>query len=179
MQAVSEDPAIEVASVRWERVQLIVEARTSTSGPVDPASLRLVPDGGGEPMAPTRATLDGDRLTIRFNVLVGPGLQPLAPGRWTLDLPVAARIDAGRPRARPGVGTFAARARHGTGVHRGRYGRAPPDPRRRVRRDRPAHARGATAVVGQDPAAPLSAALVSVSRLVRRRGRHRVLFASR
>ena len=35
MQAVSEDPAIEVASVRWERVQLIVEARTVSGTPVD------------------------------------------------------------------------------------------------------------------------------------------------
>ena len=84
MQAVSEDPAIEVASVRWERVQLIVEART-ISGPPDTTRLRLVADVGGEPMAPTRATVDGNGLTIRFN-LDGPGLQPLAPGRWTLIL---------------------------------------------------------------------------------------------
>ena len=43
MQAVSEDPAIEVASVHWERVQLIVEARIVSGSPVDTASLRLVP----------------------------------------------------------------------------------------------------------------------------------------
>ena len=59
MQAVSEDPAIELVSVRWERVQLIVEARTVSGTPIDPGQSPAVPDGGGEPMAPTRATLDG------------------------------------------------------------------------------------------------------------------------
>src|SRR6187397_1170092 len=106
VQAVSEDPAIEVASVRWERVQLIVDARTISGTPVDTTSLRLVPEAGGEPMTPTRATVDGDRMTIRFNVLVGPGLQPLAPGRWTLDMPVvpAPTLAAADP---TGTGTFA------------------------------------------------------------------------
>ena len=84
MQAVSDAPAIEVVSVHWERVQLIVEARTAPGIAIDPAQLELVPEAGGEPMAPTRATVDGDHLTVRFNVLVGPGLKPLAPGRWTL-----------------------------------------------------------------------------------------------
>ena len=106
MQAVSEDPAIEVASVRWERVQLIAEWRVTTSFQVDPARLRLVPEGGGEPMAPTRTTVDGDRLTLRFNVLVGPGLMPLTPGRWTLDVPVVAGATLAAAGS-PGIGAFA------------------------------------------------------------------------
>ena len=85
------EPAIEVASIRWERVQLIVEARVPAGVTLDPACLDLLPDAaGGEPMPPTRATIDGDRLTVRFNVLVGPGLEPLEAGRWTLGAPVVA-----------------------------------------------------------------------------------------
>ena len=56
---------------------------------IDPARLALVPLGGGEAMLPTRTTVDGDRLTVRFNVMVGPGLAPLAVGRWTLRSQVA------------------------------------------------------------------------------------------
>lgn len=176
MQAVSEDPAIEVASVRWERVQLIVEARTTKSIPVDPGSLRLVPDGGGEPMAPTRATSNGDRLTIRFNVLVGPGLQPLAPGRWTLDAPVVAAptLAAG---ASPGGATFA--------LERGTE-RVTPRIDATARRlildvafDETVRARPRRDGWSVRIRRALFRALVSVSRLVRRRGRHRVLFASR
>ena len=179
VQAVSEDPAIEVASVRWERVQLIVEARTVPGTPVDPASLRLVPDGGGEPMAPTRATI-GRRPTD----------DPLQrPGRAGTPAAGARPVDAGRRAsvAAPDAGGTAgsrrrrhlrARARHGTGDATDRCDRAPPDPGRRVRRDRPAHDRGATGRSVRIRRAVFRA-LVSISRLVRRRGRHRVLFASR
>ena len=111
MQPVPEDAAIEVASVRWERVQLIIEASTPSGTTIDVARLSLIPDRGGEPMRPTRATIDDDRLTLRFNVLVGPGLTPLAPGRWTLGTavtPGASLIAAGMP----GRGTFT--LEHGT-----------------------------------------------------------------
>lgn len=83
------EPAIEVDAIRWERVQLIVEARVPAGVTLDLSSLDLVPDAaGGEAMPPTRATIDGGRLTARFSVLVGPGLEPLGAGRWTLRTPV-------------------------------------------------------------------------------------------
>jgi CDP-ribitol ribitolphosphotransferase len=183
VQAVSEDPAIEVASVRWERVQLIVEARTSPGISIDPTRQRLVPDAGGEPMPPTRATADGDRLTLRFNVLVGPGLKPMAAGRWTLGTPVTAAKsrDKGDPAGTmvlPGAGTFT--LEHGA---------------LRVTPDIDATARRLTIDVAfdegirarRDPRDQLSVrvrrlvfrGLVSASRLVARPGRHRILFASR
>jgi CDP-ribitol ribitolphosphotransferase len=176
VQAVSEDPAIEDASGRWERVQLIVEARTTAGTPIDPANLQLVPEGDGEPMTPTRATLDGDRLTIRFNVLVGPGLQPLRAGRWTLDIPVVAAPTLAAA-GQAGVGTFT--LEHGTErvtprldptAHRLTLDVAFDETvRARPRRD------GWSVRIRRAG----FRALVSLSRLVRRRGRHRVLFASR
>ena len=176
MQAVSEDPAIEVASVHWERVQLIVQARTTTSVPIDPARLRLVPDGGGEPMVPTRATVDGDRLTIRFNVLVGPGLQPLAPGRWTLDVPVAAAPKLAAAGS-AGVGTFT--------LERGTE-RVTPRIDARAHRltldvafDESVRARPRRDSLSARIRRAVFRGIVALSRLVRRGGRHRVLFASR
>ena len=89
MDAGPRDPSIALVSIRWERVQLILEARIAAGTEVDPDRLALVPVGGGEAMPPTRTTVDGDRLTARFNVMVGPGLAPLAVGRWTLRSQVA------------------------------------------------------------------------------------------
>ena len=98
MDAGPRDPSIALVSIRWERVQLILEARIAAGTEIDPARLALVPLGGGEAMLPTRTTVDGDRLTARFNVMVGPGLAPLAVGRWTL----RSQVVAGRPgRRRP------------------------------------------------------------------------------
>ena len=58
MQAVPEDPSIEVASVRWERVQLILEAQRAAQGPRSTRQpCGSCPDGGGEDMPPTA----GDR----------------------------------------------------------------------------------------------------------------------
>ena len=80
MPAATEDPAIELESIRWERVQLILEARVIPGAAVDPATLGLTrSDGGdggaGETMAPTGATIDGQRVTqtIRPST-VGVGL---------------------------------------------------------------------------------------------------------
>ena len=90
MPVATQAPVIELESIRWERVQLIIEARTDPEAAADPAAFSLVSAGGGttETMPPTRATVDGDHLTIRFNVMVGPGLQPLSAGRWTLRAPM-------------------------------------------------------------------------------------------
>jgi CDP-ribitol ribitolphosphotransferase len=89
MDAGARDPGIALVSIHWERVQLILEARIAPGTEIDPAGLRLDPPGGGEAMAPTRSTVEGDRLTARYNVMVGPGLAPLATGRWTLGSQVA------------------------------------------------------------------------------------------
>ena len=91
MPTATEDPTTVLEAIRWERVQVILETRVTPGAPVDAAKLGLTRAGGGaaETMAPTHATVDGDHVTIRFNVMVGPGLQPLSAGRWTLGLPVA------------------------------------------------------------------------------------------
>ncbi len=89
MDAGARDPWIALVSIHWERVQLVLDARIAPGTKVDPAGLSLEPPGGGEATAPTRTTVDGDSLTVRYNVMVGPGLAPLGPGRWTLRAPVA------------------------------------------------------------------------------------------
>ena len=125
-------------------------------------------------MPPTRATIDGDRLTARFNVLVGPGLEPLGAGRWTLRTPVVPGPSL--PTARPEPGSFT--------LTNGSYRMTPAvdatartltidvafdaadrvrKPVRRVTRIRRAAFR----------------TLVSASRLVTRRSKPRVLFTSR
>ena len=169
------EPAIEVDAIRWERVQLIVEARAPAGVTLDLSRLDLVPDAaGGEAMPPTRATIDGDRLTARFNVLVGPG--PGAAGRRPLDAPDRGRPGPSLPTVRPEPGSFT--------LTNGSYRMTPAvdatartltidvafdaadrvrKPVRRVTRIRRAAFR----------------TLVSASRLVTRRNKPRVLFTSR
>jgi CDP-ribitol ribitolphosphotransferase len=78
-------------------VQLRVDARVlDPADGLDPVAVRLRHEGGDakQVMAPTWAVRDGTRLQLRFNVMQGPDLMPLAPGRWVLG-----RDDArGRPR---------------------------------------------------------------------------------
>jgi CDP-ribitol ribitolphosphotransferase / teichoic acid ribitol-phosphate polymerase len=84
------DPLIELVSIHWERVQLIIEGRL-LSDEVDPSVLRLVHVDDGRIAAPTRATISDGRVSVRFDVMTGPDRQPLAPGRWRL----AARVTTG------------------------------------------------------------------------------------
>ncbi len=92
-------PRIDLLSLAWERVQWIVEARPAVGAPAttagwattaDPMAFRLRLEHGGTngtaplEMSPTRGTIEGDRLRLRFNVMQGPGQEPLAPGRWQL-----------------------------------------------------------------------------------------------
>ena len=78
-------PEIELLSIRWERVQLILEARLVSVSSFDPLEFELVRADDGQRMPPTRATITDDRLTARFNVMNGPDRQPLAAGTWALD----------------------------------------------------------------------------------------------
>ena len=85
-------PRIDLLSLGWERVQWIIEARPATidaaddKGPTvtaDPMAFRLRHDDGGRngtaplEVAPTRGTIEGDHLRLRFNVMQGP-----ASCRW-------------------------------------------------------------------------------------------------
>lgn len=80
-------PTIEIQSLAWERIQLVVRARIRAGASVDSATVRLEPEDRVETaMRPTRASLQADELYLRFNVMQGPGQQPLAAGRWVLTL---------------------------------------------------------------------------------------------
>jgi CDP-ribitol ribitolphosphotransferase len=74
----------EVVALGWERPQLIVRVR-SRGGPLDPTAFRLERvEAPRVVMPPTGSDRNGDLLDLRFNVMVGPGLRPLASGRWGL-----------------------------------------------------------------------------------------------
>jgi CDP-ribitol ribitolphosphotransferase len=139
-------------------------------------------------MVPTRATAEGDRLTVRYNVMVGPGLAPLATGRWTLGRQVAVD-DPGTVDAETARGVFP--------LTTGLYSVAPrftPDPAsgpgrgslsfdvsydEAVRREDPA----AMKPIRQRASAGVRRAvfrlLVSASKVLAGRGRRRILFTSR
>ena len=78
------EPAIDLVSIRWERVQLILDARPVAGTELDPTGFRLEHDAGRGSLPPTAVTREGDLLRIRINVMQGPDLQPLDPGRWRL-----------------------------------------------------------------------------------------------
>jgi CDP-ribitol ribitolphosphotransferase len=100
------DPAaaLPLTCVSWERVQLVLEF----DGEVPPLAFRHA-DGRGRMPATRQWSRDG-RSYARFNVLQGPGQQPLAPGRWTLvgGGDHAARLVLG-PEARPVHGVLTER----------------------------------------------------------------------
>lgn len=78
-------PAIEILALDWERIQLIVRARRCPGPSLDVRDLRLRFDGAARrSMRPTHVATDGDELFLRWNVMQGPGQQPLAPGRWMM-----------------------------------------------------------------------------------------------
>ena len=89
MHAGARDPAMAVRSVRWERVQLVLEGRVSAGTRIDPERLGLREVGGRRRMPPTRVEHDGDELTLHYNVITGFDRERLPSGRWALGLPVA------------------------------------------------------------------------------------------
>ena len=79
----SSDRGPELISLEWLRVQLIVRIDPGGSRSLDPSFLRLArPDGPAVP--PTRVSRAGTTVCVRFNLIQGPGQQPLEEGRWTL-----------------------------------------------------------------------------------------------
>ncbi|MFL5673708.1 MAG: hypothetical protein ACJ779_01755, partial [Chloroflexota bacterium] len=97
------DPSIELVSIRWERVQVIVEARCPPGATIDPDSLVLRLADRGTRFPPTHATMSDARLTLRYNVMNGPGLDPLEPGRWTLTARLSIAPGAIDPRTSTGA----------------------------------------------------------------------------
>jgi len=76
------DRGPQLISLEWLRVQLIVRIDPG-GGSFDAGRLGLArPDR--PPMPPTRVSRAGGVVCARFNVIQGPGQQPLEEGRWTL-----------------------------------------------------------------------------------------------
>jgi CDP-ribitol ribitolphosphotransferase len=73
----------ELVSLDWERIQVICRLRFPRPGPAPIESIRLQAENA-PPMAPTHAETSDGIVAVRFNVMLGPGQQPLAEGRWTL-----------------------------------------------------------------------------------------------
>jgi CDP-ribitol ribitolphosphotransferase / teichoic acid ribitol-phosphate polymerase len=76
---------IELEGIHWERVQMVIEGRITGDAEPDPDDIAMVHGSDGVRMAATRATVADGRLNARFNVMTGPGLQPMATGPWSLD----------------------------------------------------------------------------------------------
>jgi CDP-ribitol ribitolphosphotransferase len=109
-------PAIDVASVRWERTGLHLDARPASGTRIDPATLRLASANGSGSLRPTGASVEDGLLRIRINVMQGADLQPLTPGRWVLgvDGGVRAPLRVAHPDAvDPGRHAAAFRVRRG------------------------------------------------------------------
>jgi CDP-glycerol glycerophosphotransferase (TagB/SpsB family) len=77
-------PELSLDELAWRRVQVLLRVHPADALP-DPGALRLRHRSVHATMAPTGWVIDGDDLTVRFNVMQGPGQQPLAAGRWILE----------------------------------------------------------------------------------------------
>ena len=79
-------PDLELISLGWRRIQVLLRVRPGEPV-IDPAALRLrhKATGAAIPLAGWEA--DDDCLTLRINVMQGPGSEPLAAGRWELIVP--------------------------------------------------------------------------------------------
>jgi CDP-ribitol ribitolphosphotransferase / teichoic acid ribitol-phosphate polymerase len=96
---------VELVSIRWERIQLVIEARSISPRSPDPAEIALIRQDRSQRMLATRAMVTDGLIYARFNVMAGPDGQPLAPGTWMLDALVAPS-DPGSPRSTPVDGIF-------------------------------------------------------------------------
>jgi CDP-ribitol ribitolphosphotransferase len=99
----STDTAIELVSIHWVRVQVIVEARLEPGISVAPGSFDLRLAGHQTRFPPTHADVEDGRIILRYNVMNGPGLDPMSAGRWTL----ASRLAGGATAIDPVTSTGA------------------------------------------------------------------------
>lgn len=83
------EPLGEVVDLWWVRIQLHLRVRRPADAVPDLRAERfelgLVGEAGASGSMPaTHVDDDGTDATVRFNVMQGPGQQPLAPGTWRL-----------------------------------------------------------------------------------------------
>jgi CDP-ribitol ribitolphosphotransferase / teichoic acid ribitol-phosphate polymerase len=97
-EVTSRTPALEIEllAIRWERIQLIIEARSISPVSPGPLEIALIHPDAEQRVRATRASLTDGRLYARFNVMAGPDQQPLEAGAWTLDARVV-RPERGSP----------------------------------------------------------------------------------
>lgn len=83
----------------WERIQFTIGLCDRAAALAVPPRVRLRAIAGAGDAAhvivPVATTLSGDRADARFNVMQGPGVQPMAQGTWRLE--VAGSDDRWRP----------------------------------------------------------------------------------
>ncbi len=78
-------PELDLISVEWRRIQVLVRARNTPNVPGrDQLCLRHLATGSTMPV--TGCDAEGETIVIRFNVMQGPGQQPLDEGRWQLEV---------------------------------------------------------------------------------------------
>jgi CDP-ribitol ribitolphosphotransferase len=95
------DAGIELVSIRWVRVQVIIDTRVAPGTAIDPRSFDLQLSGHATRFPPTHATIEDGRVSLRYNVMNGPNLDPMEPGRWTL----GARVSGGNEAIDPVAST--------------------------------------------------------------------------
>ncbi len=78
-------PALDLISVEWRRIQVLVRVRNTPSVP-EPTRLRLRHVASGVTTTVTGWESEGEILVIRLNVMQGPGQLPLDAGRWRLEV---------------------------------------------------------------------------------------------
>lgn len=105
-------PALDLISVDWRRIQLLVRVRSTPSAPA-PDRLRLRHQSSGAWMPVTGWETEGETVVIRFNVMQGPDQLPLHEGRWQLEVlgsddgsPGRLAIRTPSPRPEPEPRTF-------------------------------------------------------------------------
>jgi len=105
---------VRIESIGWERPQLVVRISAGPGGPEpDPDTFALVRADRPEVVMPptgSRQVAGSGALVLRFNVLVGPGVRPLGPGRWSFVHRDVAKTGP-RPVAAPDADDLAAAAR--------------------------------------------------------------------
>jgi CDP-ribitol ribitolphosphotransferase len=122
---------VRIESIGWERPQFVVRLQDGGAGAgrettAAAAAFALIrADRPTMVMPPTGSNRDAGTgaLVLRFNIVVGPGVRPLAPGRWLLVQRDEAQ-SGDRPVAAPDASQLAAAAR-AFAIPRGTYRATP------------------------------------------------------